>query len=68
MMRREVQDAVLRFAEKMLQESGAGTLSVTWFGGEPLLGISVIETMASKLIQLAEQYGAKYASDIVTNG
>ncbi|MBR6089367.1 MAG: radical SAM protein [Anaerolineaceae bacterium] len=63
-----VQDDIAALAERMLDVSGTKTLSVTWFGGEPLLVPDVIESLSGKLIALAEKKGVKYSAEIITNG
>jgi uncharacterized protein len=63
-----VQDDVTALAERMLDVSGAKTLSVTWFGGEPLLVPDVIEALSEQLIALADKKGVEYQAGIITNG
>lgn len=67
-MSEAVQDEVLGLAERMLDASGAKRLSITWFGGEPLLAPDVIETLSERLMALAERKGAAYYAEIITNG
>lgn len=67
-MSQEVQDDVVALAERMLDASGARTFQVNWYGGEPLLAPGVIESLSSRLIALAERYGATYEAGIITNG
>ncbi|MBR3315147.1 MAG: radical SAM protein [Atopobiaceae bacterium] len=67
-MSQEVQDDVVTLAERMMEASKATNLSVTWFGGEPLLAIDVIESLSERLIALAEDRGATYSAGIITNG
>lgn len=43
-------------------------LSITWYGGEPLTGYSAIKKTSKKLIQLAQEKGLSYTSDMITNG
>ncbi len=64
----EVQDDVVALADRMLEAAGAKTLTVTWFGGEPLLAPDVIESLSPRLIALAEERGCAYESWIFTNG
>ena len=64
----EVQEDVICLAERMLKAGKADLLSVTWFGGEPLLAVDVIEGLSERLIRLAEEYHARYEAEIVTNG
>ncbi len=63
-----VQNDVVAFAGRMLDTFGAKELFVTWFGGEPLLAMDVIEVLSERLITLAEKKGAAYSADIITNG
>lgn len=42
-----VQDDVVTLAGRMLDMSHAKSLSVTWFGGEPLLAPDVIESLSA---------------------
>ncbi len=67
-MTRETQDAVIALAERMLDASGAKRLSVSWFGGEPLLAPDVIEYISKRLISMCEDRGIKYSAGIITNG
>ncbi len=53
-------DAVVHFAHYQITETTQG-LSVTWFGGEPLLGLKQIEEMTAKLKdQIVDQRHLQY--------
>lgn len=41
---------------------------VTWFGGEPLLGLRVIREMSGEFIDAAARHGKRYSATLVTNG
>lgn len=43
-------------------------IGITWYGGEPLLGINVIRRFSQKIRFLCRKYDLKYCSDMVTNG
>ena len=43
-------------------------LAITWYGGEPLTGLSVIRKLSKRLIALCEDHEYSYVADIVTNG
>ncbi len=44
------------------------SMTVCWFGGEPLLGLSALEGLTPQLKSLAQEKGLKYSAKIVTNG
>ncbi len=67
-MTQKTQDDVVALAERMLAVSQKKALSVTWFGGEPLLAPDVIEALTGRLIALCEEKGAEYSAGIITNG
>ncbi|MBQ3373943.1 MAG: SPASM domain-containing protein [Oscillospiraceae bacterium] len=67
-MSAEVQDDVVSLTRRMLKACGGRHLSVTWFGGEPLLAIDVIEALSLRLITLAQEFSAEYSAGIITNG
>ncbi|MHB1683236.1 MAG: radical SAM protein [Bacilli bacterium] len=61
-------DAVVHFARSQITEA-TQRLAVTWFGGEPLLGLKQIEEMTAKLKeQIVDQRHLQYDASIVTNG
>ena len=64
----EVQDDVVALAERMLDTANAKDIHVTWFGGEPLLAPSVIESLSARLMALVDERGGKYEASIITNG
>ncbi len=67
-MTEQVQADIAALAEKMIDASSAKALHVTWFGGEPLLGMNVITALTEKLRAIAEKRNAKYSATIITNG
>ncbi len=62
----EVQDAVVQYIRENI--SCGGTLHVCWYGGEPLLGLEIIEKLTKELLNLCEEKQVKYSSNIITNG
>ena len=64
----EVQDDVVALAERMLDASRAKGISVTWFGGEPLLAPDIVESLSDRLMALADEKGVEYTASIITNG
>ena len=67
-MSAEVQDDVVSLTERLFKAARAKHLSVTWFGGEPLLACDIIESLSERLMALAEEHDADYSASIVTNG
>ena len=67
-MSKETQDEVVKFANKMINYYKSNQLSITWFGGEPLLEPGIIKSLSEKLIDLANKKQIKYSASIVTNG
>jgi uncharacterized protein len=61
------EESIFQFVSSKLDETKEG-MQVTWFGGEPLLGIRSIERLAKRFIQLSTFRGKTYSSDIITNG
>ena len=65
-MSREVENAIIRYVRSKVAKNGG--LSITWFGGEPLLCIKIIERLSNAFIEICQNQGAKYSSNIITNG
>jgi uncharacterized protein len=65
-----IQDSLVAFADGLCASVGpSSALSVTWFGGEPLMGLSVIERL-SAMFQERRRSGVigTYTANIITNG
>lgn len=62
----EVIDAIVNFAKQKIAR--ARGLHLSWFGGEPLLCMDVIEKLSSRLMKLARAYRKGFSSNITTNG
>ena len=45
-----------------------GSLDITWYGGEPLLALDIIERLTTEFLALAEEFKIAYTASIVTNG
>ena len=43
-------------------------MTVSWFGGEPLLALDVIKEISEEIIEWAAAYGVTYQAEISTNG
>lgn len=64
----DVQDDIVALVGRMLDAAHAKRLTITWFGGEPLMATDVIESLSPRLINIAEERGCVYKSWIFTNG
>ena len=61
-----VQDGVVELLR--LKLPSLNSLSVTWFGGEPLLGRRALLKLSDRFIDLCETNNVNYQAGIVTNG
>lgn len=61
-MTTEVMDAIIKYVESRIDS--VDHIFVTWYGGEPLLGLHEIRIMQNKLIELASQKDSARMSHI----
>ena len=66
-MAEAVIDGLLEFAETRLLPKSTG-LSVEWFGGEPLLGMAVIERLSAEFREICGRRQQGYTAGVTTNG
>lgn len=59
---------IMKLTQKLFDLCQANQLSVTWYGGEPLLNTQFLYAMSKRLQDLCSKNGIKYSSGIVTNG
>lgn len=64
----EIQEETFNLIKKLLKVSNFKSLSITWYGGEPLLAIDVIENLSKKIIDYTEEQKIRYNAGIITNG
>lgn len=65
-MSKELMDAILDHIDKSLTKDG--TLTLTWYGGEPLLRLDIIRELQVRINNLAEEKGFTVHSGMITNG
>ncbi len=65
-MKPEVIEAIIEFVVQ--QAKPLDGLSVTWYGGEPLLAIDIIEDLTESFRDLANEHKFGYGAGIITNG
>ena len=65
-MTKETEDEIVEYIKKI--SSKLKSISITWYGGEPLLKQETIDRISTNIIKIADENGIKYFSNIVTNG
>lgn len=66
LMNEELQKKLTRFVDVNLHRYTG--LKVMWFGGEPLLGMSVIRSLSQAFIEICKKNRKPYSAQITTNG
>ncbi len=66
MMAPETEDAVVEYLKRSAE--GMQSLMVSWFGGEPLLGLRQIRRMTPPLTAWCDEAGIAYHAVMTTNG
>ena len=66
LMSKEVQDSLVDFVEN--QSKRLRNLSVTWYGGEPLLAKNIIYDLSKRLINICNANGIAFEASMVSNG
>lgn len=68
-MSEKVQDGLIDFIEHSILSKDQKFLSVTWFGGEPLMGMKAIRRITDHIFRLKDQGRIEeYQCDMITNG
>ncbi|HDR7514664.1 TPA: radical SAM protein [Bacillus mobilis] len=65
-MDKRTQEKFLEFFQSAI--SNVSTVSVCWYGGEPLLQLKTIEYLTKEMLAKLENTGKEYYSHIITNG
>lgn len=65
-MSRETQDMLVKYVSKNIYKFSG--LSVSWFGGEPLVGMEAVEYLSEKFMQICKKHGKAYTANATTNG
>lgn len=65
-MTRDIADIIALFVSKEIRKYSA--LHVSWFGGEPLMNVGVIEYLSSKFVDICKSLKKTFTADITTNG
>ena len=62
----ETEDAIVKLVES--RAKSIEMLSITWYGGEPLMAVGVIESLSKRFIEICEERNITYKASMVTNG
>ncbi|NSW89826.1 MAG: radical SAM protein [Firmicutes bacterium] len=65
-MSRETENKVIDYVKEHLEDDGY--LSITWYGGEPLLALETIYRLSETFIKITGDKNAGYDSMVITNG
>ena len=65
-MSKDTMDKIIDFVNN--KSSSLKHLSITWYGGEPLLALAEIEYMSKKFFDICKKNNISYSAGIVTNG
>ncbi|MCD4502310.1 radical SAM/SPASM domain-containing protein [Chromobacterium vaccinii] len=61
-------DLIIARVMDTLQRKRYKKLSISWYGGEPILAVKQIEHVSGRLIEQCEQAGIGYSASMITNG
>jgi uncharacterized protein len=64
----ETIEKVIDFIKSYALGERLSAISVTWYGGEPLLELDTIRTISKSLIDFSQEHKISYYAKIVTNG
>lgn len=68
-MSEEVQEKLIDYVSRTVsQNKNLRRISITWFGGEPLLYVDIIEKLSKAFIEICNNNDIKYYSGMITNG
>ena len=67
-MSHETQALLLDFVERCYKDAPFTKLRVSWYGGEPLLALDVMEDLSAGFLKLCEERKVRYHGHVLTNG
>jgi len=68
LMGMDIQEKIVRFVESKVVSDHPPSMHVDWFGGEPLLGLKIIERLSERFLDICGLYGLPYQAQVITNG
>jgi uncharacterized protein len=67
-MSQEVLDKTFARIKNIVLKGKYKGMSITWYGGEPLMGLKEIKYLSGLLIEFCKSEKINYSADIITNG
>lgn len=65
-MNRKTVNGIKAFIQE--KATNLSNLHISWFGGEPLISLDVIEELSNSFLSIAKENNIHYSCDLVTNG
>lgn len=62
----DVQEGIINYIRKNIQKYKS--VCIDWFGGEPLLGMDIIERISKEVIRICKEQKKPYTAMVTTNG
>lgn len=66
MMSKVAQDNLVKMVRSYAQY--VKKLDITWYGGEPLLALDIIESLTAEFVKICDEFSLEYSASIITNG
>lgn len=67
-MKVETQNDIINFVEKSITDNNITEVSITWYGGEPLIEKDILFVMQEKINIICKVHNVEIYSEIITNG
>lgn len=65
-MSKDVQDGIIEILSR--KKLTISSFFVTWFGGEPLMALDIIESLTKRFVEICTENNITYSSTMITNG
>lgn len=63
---KDTQQGIINFVRNNIHKYSG--VRISWFGGEPLLGVDIIENVSNELLAICKAHRKPYSASITTNG
>lgn len=65
----DIQDSIIQHIQALIENNkNLKKISITWFGGEPLLYVDIIYSLSKRVISMCDSKGIGYYSGMISNG